>query len=383
MIAYLINELDIRGGTHKQFLKLLDYTERRGEPFFIVTKRVDFTKTYPDFKRYEDRIRIFDCKRVKTLRLRSQMRALRRLVADADCVNIHDNGFERLLGAFRGKKVVWQVNDLPFCFRVGAAAGRKHTFNERLRKSRIVRNSGLITEFTVNVSKNRERILKEFGRDARVFYCGIDPVHADRSIESSFARFRSGRINILTSGVFLPYRNYETQISVIGRLRSEGIDARLKIIGALLDDDYAGKIRQLISEQGLDEYITVCGMVDEAEFRRLHSEADIFVFVNIDQSWGLSVFEAMSCGLPVIVSNSVGATEILADGENAIFADPTDSAAIAATVKRLMSDEDEYRRISENAGRFHTRYTWDDAYCSGMFDLINKLRRSGDETTTD
>ena len=38
---------------------------------------------------------------------------LRKLLKPADCVNIHDYGFELLLPAFYGKKVYWQINDLP------------------------------------------------------------------------------------------------------------------------------------------------------------------------------------------------------------------------------------------------------------------------------
>lgn len=58
MIAYLINELDVRGGTHKQLLKLLDYTADRKIDFFVLTKRVNYQQTYPGFHRYRDRIYI-------------------------------------------------------------------------------------------------------------------------------------------------------------------------------------------------------------------------------------------------------------------------------------------------------------------------------------
>ena len=34
-------------------------------------------------------------------------------------------------------------------------------------------------------------------------------------------------------------------------------------------------------------------------------------FVDIDQSWGLAVFEAASIGIPIVLSKSVGATELL------------------------------------------------------------------------
>lgn len=35
MIAFLISELNICGGTHKQFLKLLEYTEKEVRIFIL------------------------------------------------------------------------------------------------------------------------------------------------------------------------------------------------------------------------------------------------------------------------------------------------------------------------------------------------------------
>ena len=377
MIAFLINEMDIRGGTHKQFLKMLDYTARQGEPFFILTKKVDFAKTYPDFKKYEDCIRLFPFEKLtkNPLNLLQQMRTLRRMVADADCVNIHDAGFDVLLPALRGKRVIWQVNDLPYCFKYGASSNTEITLLRRILQRYLVFCRRYVTEFCVNVSKNAERIKEAFNRDAHVFYCGIEPIGIERNIDDTFTRFKSGKINILSSGVFFPYRNYETQVDVIEYLRKQGVDASLKIIGSTtMRPQYAAKIQSIIDEKGLSEHITICGQVDEAEFRRLHSEADIFMFINVDQSWGLAVFEAMSCGLPVVVSNSVGATEILADGENAVFVEPKDSRAIAETIQRLMTSPDEYKRIGNNAGTFHERYTWDIAYCSKLLELIKRVQ---------
>ena len=373
MIAFLIKELDIRGGTHKQFMKLLDYTERQGESFFIITKKCDFKKTYPDFKKYEEQIRVFPYEKLtkNPLKLLRQMSTLRNMVSSADCVNIHDGGFETLLPALRGKRVVWQVNDLPYCFKYGASANTKITLRRKILKRYLTFCRRYVTEFCVNVTKNAERIKEAFNRDAHVFYCGIEPVGVSRDIEGTFSRFKERKINILSSGVFFPYRNYETQVAVIDNLRKQGIDATLKIIGStFLNKEYAFKIQSMIDESNLREHITICGQVDEIEFRKLHSEADIFMFINVDQSWGLAVFEAMSCGLPVIVSNSVGATEILTDGNNSIFVNPKDKETILTIVLRLMRDEYLYRQISSNSRQFCAQYTWDNSYCSKIFNLI-------------
>lgn len=377
MIAFLILDLDICGGTHKQFLKMLEYTEKQGEDFYIITRKLDLSKTYPGFSKYADRIRLFPIRKKsssfigKMRILIESIRELKELLKPADYVNIHDNGFDLYLPAFRGKKVFWQINDLPSYFKVGVSANSPDTLKKWICRNYVLLFRKIVTEYSVNVTKNRERVRKCLGREAHVFYCGIEPVGIARDINISLERFRKKSIQILSSGVFFPYRNYETQIAVVEKLCQKGIDVHLNIIGStLLDTAYSCKIETLIKKNNLSDRITIHGQVDGDTFCRLHKEADLFMFINVDQSWGLAVFEAMSCALPVIVSRSVGATEILSDEKNALFVDPMDAEQISRYIENLMSDKERYVQLANESRCFHTLYTWDDAYCSKMLNLI-------------
>lgn len=377
MIAFLINELDIRGGTHKQLLKLLEYTSARTDDFFIVTKRVDFEKTYPGFRKFEKKIRIFNpadshggpLEKIRVLR--NNIKDLKSIISDAECINIHDQGFERYFSAFKSRKVIWQVNDLPHMFQVGVSKNARLNLKSQLFKKIFLHDSRVVNKFTVNVTKNADRIKEAFNRDADVLYCGIEPVGIKHDVSKSLERFRTNKLNLLSSGVFFPYRNYETQVDVVEALLKQGIDVHLNIIGSTeRDKDYSKKIKDLISQKGLQNNITVCGQVDEATFRKLHEEADIFMFINVDQSWGLAVFEAMSCGIPVIVSESVGATEILENDKNALFVNPKNSDEIVYRITDLMHNPETYASLCEVSSKFHERYSWDDAYSSKMFEFL-------------
>ncbi|MDO4715169.1 MAG: glycosyltransferase [Bacteroidales bacterium] len=376
MIAYLIGDIAVRGGTHKQFLKLLEYTEAQGKDFFVLTFVYSPEKTYPGFARFAERIHIIPLPTATNLwqKVKAKLqliRDLRAAVADATIINIHDLGFEQLLPAFAGKPVVWQINDLPYCFKVGVSKTRT-TWKDKLLCWWIRHTANLyVNAISVNVTKNAERVNSCFGRKAHVFYCGIEPIGLARDTMATEIRRQKRAINLLSSGVFMPYRNYETQVKVIEELVVQGIDARLNIIGSTaLSPDYTEEVRALIAQKHLGERITICGMVDEADFVRLHTEADAFMFINIDQSWGLAVFEAMSCGMPVLVSQSVGATEILTDGKDAIFVPPTEVTTISAVIKRLIDDPSYYHNIAHTAQNFHHGYTWQHAYCEPMLNLI-------------
>lgn len=386
-IAYLINELDICGGTHKQLLKLLQYTNSLGLEFCVITKRLDYNKTYKGFRDYSDFIytmpkrklyvRILNKLGFRNFALSCDFKTLKSLVKDYDIVNIHDYGFEFLLPSLSDKKVVWQVNDLPNFFAVGAHKDRILTKKEKELKEKVCENSKVVNSFTVNVSKNAERINEAFGRDSHVFYCGVDPILIERSIESSLTRFKNKEINLLTSGVFFPYRNYETQVKVVKILKERGWKVKLNIIGNTKDVHYAQTIRDLIRINTLEQEINICGQVDNETFEKLHSNSDMFLFINVDQSWGLAVFEAMSCKMPVIVSNSVGAVEILNDKIDSFFVNPLDEIEIVNKIEGLAESPDNYCNISENAGKFHNNWTWDKAYSSKMIELFKSIDKKG------
>ena len=108
-------------------------------------------------------------------------------------------------------------------------------------------------------------------------------------------------------------------------------------------------------------------------YNELFNRADAFAFVNIDQSWGLAVFEAMSGGIPTIVSNSVGATELLHDNVDSIIVDPLNVEQICNVIERLMTDRAYYERLSDSAYAVTKDYTWDHMYSSKLVDIMKQL----------
>ena len=107
------------------------------------------------------------------------LRARRRLaemVSDADVVNIHDCGFETLLPAFKGKRVVWQINDLYYVFQTGVSASSRQSLRNRALKRIILNGEICRRDYRQCHQKCRERVKRCMGRDATVLYCGVEPV---------------------------------------------------------------------------------------------------------------------------------------------------------------------------------------------------------------
>lgn len=376
-IAIVVNELNIRGGTHKQVLRLCEYLRSQNVDFVLCTKIYEKEKTYPEFQEFKV-ISLENCdvkckKHVYIKNTIIEKKLYKLIPKDVDIVNVHDCGLNNIIYLAKkdNKKVVWQINDLPTEFFVGVSKNADLTWKMKIVRFITIFLTRRVDAITVNVSKNKDRVREKLGKDAKVFYCGVDQ---NKMLE--FHSFASGKIefNLLSMGVFLTYRNYETLISVIRYLKNQGKEVRLDIIGSTaINPEYAHKIQELINNNGLDDSIKIWGQVNEETYARLFNKADAFVFVNIDQSWGLAVFEAMSCGLPTIVSNSVGAIELLHNGLDSIIVEPTNVKEIASSIDRLMNDRDYYNMLSENAIRATREYTWDKMYSSKMLSLFEEL----------
>lgn len=385
-IAVVVNELNIRGGTHKQVLRICQYLRNNGDDVYIYTKYYDSYKTYPEFMDFDINYLCKEPKKWKgilqkinalfdffILDYMRERKIYHMIPQDIDVINVHDNGLHYLCDMAKkdNKKVVWQINDLSGVFLVGTNKNNNLTIFDRCRKKYIEKVSGKIDKITVNVTKNKERVKACLNREADVLYCGVDD---NKQLSIHYFNENNRKFRLLSTGVFLPYRNYETLVDVVDTLRSRGYEVNLDIIGAThVCKSYVDDIEEKIKKKNLESVIKIWGQVDETTYNKLYNEANAFAFINIDQSWGLTVFEAMSCGLPTIVSNSVGAIELIKNDIDAIIVDPLDIEEICKVIIRLINDKDYYDNISQNAVVNAKSYTWEKMYCEPLVKIFTEL----------
>ncbi len=73
---------------------------------------------------------------------------------------------------------------------------------------------------------------------------------------------------------------------------------------------------------------------------------DVFALVSERETWAVVVNEAAACGLPLVLSDRVGAAhDLLRDGENGFLVAAGDVAAVAHALRRLAAEPEERRRM--------------------------------------
>jgi len=109
--------------------------------------------------------------------------------------------------------------------------------------------------------------------------------------------------------------------------------------------------------------VVFAGYVPYAELAGCYAMADVFVHAAADEPWGVSVHEAIACGLPVVASSRVGAArDLVLEGRNGFVYAWGDAAALraklAATIDTLDSAtvNDANREV---LARWNYARTWD------------------------
>ncbi|MBK8637484.1 MAG: glycosyltransferase [Chromatiaceae bacterium] len=108
-------------------------------------------------------------------------------------------------------------------------------------------------------------------------------------------------------------------------------------------------IRDLVARSNL-RGVHLPGYVDYSELPKYFALADVFVHPAVWEPWGVSVNEAMVCGLPVIAADSVGAgVDLIQPGQTgAVFA-AGDTNALAGEIEHLVRDPDLARGMGSRA----------------------------------
>src|SRR5262249_6431163 len=126
-----------------------------------------------------------------------------------------------------------------------------------------------------------------------------------------------------------PLYNPELQLEAFARIRATRPEARFLLKHPLTSTPPS--IGAAIERLGLEDAVTVLGNAPHGELPAVYRAADVVVSIPSSDSSPRSVWEALACGRPVVVSDLPWARDELVDGDQALLV-PLDATAVAETI---------------------------------------------------
>ena len=115
-------------------------------------------------------------------------------------------------------------------------------------------------------------------------------------------------------------------------------------------------IYQAVEKYGLTDCVKFLGYVSDEELAALYSSCFAFVYPSLYEGFGLPVLEAMTCGAPVIVSDSTSLPEVA--GEAGFYINPRQASSLNQQMTALSAQQSLRPQWQEASRRQASRFSW-------------------------
>lgn len=266
-------------------------------------------------------------------------------------ITIHDLAFKTLKGAFGWKTVLW----------------KNVITNLSVKKADKIIS---ITNFTEKeIKKHYPKLNKD---KIHLVYNGFNNF-SQENIEVNNVSEKIKNINkgyILTVSTISPRKNVNRLIEAFNIIK-DNVDLNLIVAGKngwLFESVY-----ELVDKYQLKDRVMFTGGINDDELKYLYKNADVFIYPSIYEGFGLPPLEAMSYGVPCLVSNVTSMPEVV--GEAAMLFDPMNVDEIANKLHSMCNDSNIKNNFSQLGFKRIADFSWKKCAMETL-DVFNSLLKS-------
>jgi glycosyltransferase involved in cell wall biosynthesis len=211
---------------------------------------------------------------------------------------------------------------------------------------------------------SRDQLFRELGirtDNVSVIHNGVDERFAPGSRDKVLADalgLGPGPVALFLGG--LKHRkNLPFLLSVWRRVLDRLPEATLVVVGS---GPMERSLKQTAREMEISSRVVFAGRIKEEDKVRFLNLADVFVSTSSLEGFGLSVAEAMSCALPVVVSKQGALPELVGNSPGGIVCTPDGmSEFVEGLIAFLSSTEKRVEGGRRNRARVDAMFRWDRA----------------------
>ena len=226
----------------------------------------------------------------------------------------------------------------------------------RAREVLIRRLQSRLIMRTICVSEGvRNRLVAEYGYPTSstvTVLNGTDLRHFRPSDADERARIRenmnlsSEEIVIVCAARLSERKRIDILLESLAQLQGDVPPWKCLILGS---GQLESPLKALSARLGFVDAVRFMGFVDDV--KPFMCTGDVYVSPSEKEGFGLTLVEAMACGLPCIATNIEGHNEIIMDGDTGLLVPSGSSTHLATALHRLLMNDKERKRMGVNARR--------------------------------
>jgi phosphatidylinositol alpha-mannosyltransferase len=194
--------------------------------------------------------------------------------------------------------------------------------------------------FVSKIVKRRWQYLCKHSVIQKIIHNGID-----RTFFRPAKKAKGKIINLLFVGRLVKRKGLIYLLKTLNKIVKDNLNIRLTIVG---DGPEKLESEKYVKENNLNKYVRFVGEILGKERINYYQEADIFCAPYIDEAFGITVLEALSCGIPVVGFKNESFLEILKGYPYPeLFVDRKNIVKFSKVLKQLINDQQKRKIIGE------------------------------------
>jgi glycosyltransferase involved in cell wall biosynthesis len=183
--------------------------------------------------------------------------------------------------------------------------------------------------------------------DIRLLQWGVDLSDFNRIVGIDILRRYRGTADIvfISNRRLRPLYNIDKIIKAFSIVLSNGPKCRLLVIG---EDEEKQNLHDLVRGLGIQDHVYFTGWLERIDLIQSLLCSDVFISIPSSDSTALSLLEAFSAKLPVIVTDLPANREWIEDRKNGFLIDPENLQMIADSMLELAFDPVRRKRWGEH-----------------------------------
>jgi len=163
---------------------------------------------------------------------------------------------------------------------------------------------------------------------------------------------------ILSVSTIYPHKNFEVLIRAYKRLNEELKQdcPKLIIAGKKEFPEYYTKLAEMVKKFELYDKVVFTGKVKYKYVPYLYKNALVFVLPSILETFGHTLIEAMSSGIPIVAANSTAIPEVV--GEGGILFNPNDPVELSEKIKMVLQDQKLRQKLINDGFKRVKDFSW-------------------------